>query len=73
MSVKAETTVQAASGTTAAPQAGGRLRTHIIKGAAGSFVLQVGFAGFAFLNAIILARGCWVRRVTALLPMPWPE
>ncbi len=34
----------------------GRLRTHLIKGAAGSFVLQVGFAGFAFLNAIILAR-----------------
>ena len=56
MSVKAETTVQAASGTTAAPQTGGRLRAHLIKGAAGSFVLQVGFAGFAFLNAIILAR-----------------
>jgi len=35
---------------------GGRLRTHLFKGAAGSFVLQVGFAGFAFLNAIILAR-----------------
>ena len=34
----------------------GRLRAHLIKGAAGSFVLQVGFAGFAFLNAIILAR-----------------
>ncbi len=34
----------------------GRLRGHLIKGAAGSFVLQVGFAGFAFLNAIILAR-----------------
>lgn len=41
---------------TVAPQSGGRLRTHLIKGAAGSFVLQVGFAGFAFLNAIILAR-----------------
>lgn len=34
----------------------GRLRTHLIKGAAGSFVLQVGFAGLAFFNAIILAR-----------------
>ncbi len=34
----------------------GRLRTHLIKGAAGSFLLQVGFAGLAFLNAIILAR-----------------
>jgi len=32
------------------------LRMHIIKGAAGSFVLQVGFAGLSFLNAIILAR-----------------
>ncbi len=41
---------------TATPQSGGRLRTHLIKGAAGSFVLQVGFAGLAFLNAIILAR-----------------
>ena len=38
------------------PQQPGRLRAHLIKGAAGSFVLQVGFAGFAFLNAIILAR-----------------
>ena len=36
--------------------ASGGLRAHLIKGAAGSFVLQVGFAGFAFLNAIILAR-----------------
>jgi len=36
--------------------ASGRLRSHLIKGAAGSFVLQVGFAGLAFLNAIILAR-----------------
>ncbi len=35
---------------------GDRLRTHLIKGAAGSFVIQVGFAGLAFLNAIILAR-----------------
>jgi len=35
---------------------GGRLRAHLIKGAAGSFVLQVGFAVLAFLNAIILAR-----------------
>lgn len=34
----------------------GSLRTHLIKGAAGSFVLQVGFAGLSFLNAIILAR-----------------
>ena len=34
----------------------GSLRAHLIKGAAGSFILQVGFAGFAFLNAIILAR-----------------
>ncbi len=34
----------------------GRLRTRLIKGAVGSFGLQVGFAGFAFLNAIILAR-----------------
>ena len=32
------------------------LRARLIKGAAGSFVLQVGFAGFAFLNAMILAR-----------------
>ena len=37
-------------------QLGGRVRAHLIKGAAGSFVLQVGFAGFAFLNAIVLAR-----------------
>lgn len=34
----------------------GRLRSHLIKGAAGSFGLQVGFAGLAFFNAIILAR-----------------
>ncbi|MCP4932962.1 MAG: oligosaccharide flippase family protein, partial [bacterium] len=34
----------------------GRLRTRLIKGAVGSFGLQVGFAGLAFLNAIILAR-----------------
>jgi O-antigen/teichoic acid export membrane protein len=40
---------------TAIPKAG-RLRTHLIKGAAGSFTLQIGFAGFSFLNAIILAR-----------------
>lgn len=33
-----------------------RLRSHLIKGAAGRFVLQVGFSGLAFLNAIILAR-----------------
>ncbi len=39
----------------AAPKPG-HLRAHLIKGAAGSFVLQIGFAGFAFLNAIILAR-----------------
>lgn len=32
------------------------LRAHLIKGAAGSFLLQVGFAGFSFLNAILLAR-----------------
>jgi len=36
--------------------ASGGLRASLIKGAAGSFVLQVGFAGLAFLNAIILAR-----------------
>lgn len=40
---------------TAAPKPG-RLRTHLIQGAAGGLVLQLGFAGFAFLNAIILAR-----------------
>jgi O-antigen/teichoic acid export membrane protein len=34
----------------------GRLRAHLIKGATGSLILQIGFAGFAFLNAIILAR-----------------
>ena len=39
----------------ATPQTGS-LRSHLIKGATGSFVLQVGFAGFAFLNAIVLAR-----------------
>ena len=43
-----------ASGKQAQPA--GRLRAHLIRGAAGSFVLQVGFAGLAFLNAIILAR-----------------
>ncbi len=32
------------------------LRIHIIKGATGSLTLQVGFAGIAFLNAIILSR-----------------
>ena len=32
------------------------LRMHLIKGALGSFVVQVGFAGIAFLNAIVLAR-----------------
>ncbi len=37
-------------------QSGSRLRSHLIKGAAGSFVLQVGFAGLAFFNAIVLAR-----------------
>ena len=56
MSVNEDATGQAAPGTTSAAQTGGRLRAHLIKGAAGSFVLQVGFAGFAFLNAIILAR-----------------
>ncbi len=56
VSVKEDATVQAAPGTTAAAQTGGRLRNHLIKGAAGGFILQVGFAGFAFLNAIILAR-----------------
>jgi O-antigen/teichoic acid export membrane protein len=40
---------------TAAPKTG-RLRAHLIKGATGSLILQIGFAGFAFLNAIILAR-----------------
>jgi O-antigen/teichoic acid export membrane protein len=40
----------------APPQAPKHLRAHLITGAAGSFVLQIGFAGFAFLNAIILAR-----------------
>lgn len=34
----------------------GRLRAHLIKGAAGSFAIQAGFAGLAFLNAIVLAR-----------------
>jgi len=34
----------------------GSLRAHLIKGATGSFALQIGFAGFAFLNAIVLAR-----------------
>ena len=32
------------------------LKNTIVKGAIGSLFLQVGFAGFAFLNAIILAR-----------------
>jgi len=32
------------------------LRTHLIKGAVGSLVLQVGFAGVAFFNALVLAR-----------------
>lgn len=34
----------------------GSLRGHIIKGAGGSLVLQGGFAGLSFLNALILAR-----------------
>ncbi len=38
------------------PEPRHRLRAHLIKGAAGSFLLQIGFACFAFLNAIILAR-----------------
>ena len=32
------------------------LRSRLIRGAGGSFILQVGFAGISFLNAIILAR-----------------
>ena len=52
MSTQQDDAVQA----TATVAHSGRLRTHLIKGAAGSFVLQVGFAGFACLNAIILAR-----------------
>lgn len=51
----AEMTSQATPGTASMPLSGS-LRAHLIKGAAGSFILQVGFAGFAFLNAIILAR-----------------
>lgn len=38
------------------PPQDSRLRSHLFKGAAGSFVLQIGFAGFSFLNALILAR-----------------
>ncbi|MCG7854039.1 MAG: flippase [Methanosarcinaceae archaeon] len=38
------------------PEVTGRLRTHLIKGAAGSFVIQMGFAGLAFFNSILLAR-----------------
>lgn len=33
-----------------------KLRAHLIKGAAGSFVIQAGFAVLAFLNAIVLSR-----------------
>jgi len=33
-----------------------RLRNHLIKGAVGSLVLQVGFAGSAFFNALVMAR-----------------
>jgi O-antigen/teichoic acid export membrane protein len=32
------------------------LKAHIIKGAVGSFLIQIGFAVLSFLNAIILAR-----------------
>jgi len=53
---KTAVTVQVAFDNKVASQSRGRLRTHLIKGAAGSFVLQIGFAGFAFFNAIILAR-----------------
>ena len=61
MSAKKEATEQADSSTsipyaTTQPPQAGRLRAHLIKGATGSFVLQAGFAGIAFLNAIILAR-----------------
>jgi len=49
-------TVQVDSGTKTVPRPEGRLRAHLIKGATGSFILQVGFAGLSFLNAIILAR-----------------
>jgi len=41
---------------TSFPWPSGRLRAHLLKGSAGSFVLQVVYAGFAFLNAIVLAR-----------------
>jgi len=34
----------------------GGLRAHLIKGASGSLAIQVGFAGLAFLNALVLAR-----------------
>jgi O-antigen/teichoic acid export membrane protein len=32
------------------------LRAHLLKGAAGSFIVQIGFAGFSFINALIFAR-----------------
>lgn len=32
------------------------LRNHLIRGASGSLLIQVGFAGLAFLNSLVLAR-----------------
>ena len=55
MSIDAEVTGNLDPGTASMPPSG-RLRNHLIKGATGSFVLQVGFAGFAFFNALVLAR-----------------
>lgn len=32
------------------------LRSHLLRGAAGSFVVQIGFAGLSFINALVFAR-----------------